>query len=137
MRNLLGFGDKVSLGILQSILGLVLVLFGRFQTIEKVMSFFIFIMFFAVIMFSFYFLDKPLEVISSGLVPSVSSLNLKYVIAILGGVGGTLTILSYSYWIKEKEVTGVSGLKQVKTDLRLSYCLTGLFSISMIILGPN
>ena len=137
MRNLLGFGDKIYLGIVQSILGLMLVLFGRFQTIERVMSFFVFIMFFAVIMFSFYFLNSPLEIISSGLVPKVSGENLKYVIAILGGVGGTLTILSYSYWIKEKEVSGGNGLKQVKTDLRLSYCLTGLFSISMIILGAQ
>ena len=137
MKNLIRHGDKIFLGIIQSAFGLGLVLFGRFQTIEKVMSFFIFMMFFAVIMFSFYFLKNPLEVLSSGLVPRVSSLNLKYVIAILGGVGGTLTILSYSYWIKEKEVVGEEGLKQVRTDLRLSYCLTGLFSISMIILGAQ
>ena len=72
-----------------------------------------------------------------GLVPELSLSNLSYVIAIMGGVGGTLTILSYSYWMQEKKVEGLTGLKTTRTDLKLSYCLTALFSISMIILGAQ
>ena len=37
------------------------------------------------------------------LIPRLSSTNLAYSIAVVGGVGGTLTVMSYSYWLQEKK----------------------------------
>ena len=81
MSNLLNLGAegesfKIIFGISQSLIGLSLVLYGRFQTIEKVMSFFIFLMFLAVIFFSLFFINEPVTLISQGIVPSLSNKNL-------------------------------------------------------------
>jgi len=57
------------------------------------------------------------------------------VLALLGGVGGTVTIMAYSYWIKEKGVTTVEDLPTIKLDLILGYIITVLFGICVLIVA--
>ena len=70
-------------------------------------------------------------------IPEITKTNLAYSVAVVGGVGGTLTILSYSYWLLEKNRNGVSGLIFSRKDLKLSYFLTALFSMAMIVIGSS
>ena len=50
---------------------------------------------------------------------------------VLGGVGGTLTMLSYGYWIRRRR--GAEGLKISRLDLAVSYGVTSFFSVVIII----
>jgi len=77
------------------------------------------------------------QVFKGLLIPSIPDQGLKWVLSLLGGVGGTVTVLSYGYWITEKNRKGMAGLKESRIDLTVAYGLTGIFSIAMIIIAGN
>jgi len=57
--------------------------------------------------------------------------------AIIGGVGGSFTILSYSYWMNEKGWKGREVLSDVRFDLRLSYGVTLLFMLCLVLIASG
>ena len=56
---------------------------------------------------------------------------------ILGGVGGTLTIICYGYWIREEGRLGLQDLKICRIDLASGYLMTGFFAIGMVVIGSR
>ena len=58
-------------------------------------------------------------------------------LGILGGVGGTVTLLSYGYWIREEKRTGSKGMRACRIDLTVGYIMTALFGIAMVIIGSK
>ena len=63
--------------------------------------------------------------------------GLQWTIALIGGVGGTLTILCYGYWIKEEGRTRPDDLRTCRIDLACGYVMTALFGVSMVIIGSQ
>jgi hypothetical protein len=61
----------------------------------------------------------------------------RYALGVLGGVGGTVTLLSYGYWIREKGRTGVRGAAECRVDLAGGYALTAIFGMAMIVIGSG
>ena len=53
----------------------------------------------------------------------------------MGGVGCSVTLLAYGYWIREKGWKGAGSLSGVRIDLTVGYALTGLFGIAMLLLA--
>jgi len=60
-----------------------------------------------------------------------------FIIALIGGVGGSLTILCYSYWLKEKNEGQTSSLSEVRIDLGVAYFLTVLFAMAVLIISAG
>jgi len=50
-------------------------------------------------------------------------------------VGGSVTLLAYGYWIREKGWSGPTVLGTVRVDLAVGYLLTGLFGVAMLVLA--
>lgn len=123
-------------GVFHSLVGLAFVIKGDFKFFEKLMSLLISLMFLVVIVGSIFFIDDKAS-LALGLIPSVPKDNITWLIGLIGGVGGTLTILSYGYWIKEEGRNNEQGLKVCKIDLTVAYSLTAMFSVAMIILGTK
>ena len=63
--------------------------------------------------------------------------GVSWTVALIGGVGGTVTILCYGYWIQEAGRHGVSGLKVCRIDLAIAYTMTALFGLAMLIVGST
>jgi Mn2+/Fe2+ NRAMP family transporter len=126
---------KYIYGALLSILGMLFVLPGNFNLFEKIMALLVGIMFITVISTAFSFLESPMDILLGLTKVSGFSFRDSWFLAVLGGVGGTLTILSYGYWLQEEKREGIEGLKISRIDLAISYFLTALFSIAMMILG--
>jgi Mn2+/Fe2+ NRAMP family transporter len=55
----------------------------------------------------------------------------------MGGVGGTVTLLCYSYWIREKGRAGKPGVRECRLDLTVAYALTAFFGVAMVIIGSR
>ncbi|OGD18482.1 MAG: hypothetical protein A2W03_05010 [Candidatus Aminicenantes bacterium RBG_16_63_16] len=55
----------------------------------------------------------------------------------MGGVGGTVTLLCYSYWIRERGRAGKSGVRECRFDLGVAYVLTAFFGAAMVIIGSR
>ena len=62
---------------------------------------------------------------------------MQWTVALLGGVGGTLTVLCYGYWIREEGRSGPEQLRTCRLDLAAGYIMTALFGISMVIIGSQ
>ena len=60
-----------------------------------------------------------------------------WLLGVLGGVGGTVTIMSYGYWIREKGRRGRRGVAESRLDLGVAYGLTAFFGAAMIIIGSK
>jgi len=129
--------SKIIWGIIHSLAGLLLVLFGGYKLFEKVMSVFIGIMFITVVLTAIC-IKPDIAAVSRGILyPVIPQKGLYWVLGILGGVGGTVTLLSYGYWIREKGRNGPAGMKSCRLDLSLGYAMTGIFGLCMIIIGSR
>lgn len=130
-----------ALGILNAILVLGIIFFGNYKIFEKIMKFF------ALIMFVSFFITAIIlfpDFISflKGFVPVMPPAETFWktvfdTLAIIGGVGGTVTIMAYSYWIREKGWTKKADKKIIKTDLAVGYIITAIFGISVMIVAAS
>ncbi len=131
---------KVFFGILSSLVGLSLVLAGGFKLFEKVMTVCVGIMFITVVMTALLLWPGTEAVLSGLLIPTIpdaQGVGITWTVALIGGVGGTLTILCYGYWIKEKGRTSIKAIKTCRIDLAAGYLMTILFGVAMVIIGST
>lgn len=129
--------SKIFWGILHALAGLVLVRLGGFRLFERLMSACIAVMFVTVITTA-VLMRPDWAAIGRGLiVPTIPAGETAWLLGVLGGVGGTLTLLSYGYWIREEGREGRSGLSACRLDLGVGYALTALFGASMIVIGSR
>ena len=129
--------SKIIWGILHSLLGYVLVRAGGYKLFERMMAVFITIMFAAVVLTAILVAPRWTEVAASMVIPRIPPDGLGWVIGVLGGVGGTVTLLSYGYWIREEGREGLTGLKTSRLDLAVGYIFTAIFGVCMIIIGSG
>ena len=131
---------KIAFGILHGIAGVVLVLLGGFRLFEKVMSVCIVVMFLTVVVTTLLIWPGTTEVLRGLFVPAPATLrgeSLGWTVALMGGVGGTVTVLCYGYWIREKGREGAGDLKTCRIDLGVAYALTAVFGLCMVIIGST
>ena len=124
-------------GALHSIAALILVWFGSYQRFETVMKGLIALMVLT-LMASVILVGPDLVRVFRGLfVPDLPSGSATTILSLMGGVGGSVTMLSYGYWIREKGWTGTRWLGTVRRDLGIGYTLTGLFGAAMLVLAAT
>ncbi len=131
---------KIFFGVICSITGLALVMAGGFKLFETVMSVAIAIMFATVLLTAASLWPGTDAVLSGLLVPSIPDTDgegLSWTIALMGGVGGTLTILCYGYWIRETGRESVDAIQVCRIDLGAGYAMTILFGLAMVIIGSS
>lgn len=131
---------KLFFGIVSSLCGLAFVSVGSFQLFEKVMGLCVGVMF-SVVVVTAFLLWPGTEAVFSGLffpsIPDAKGAGITWTIALMGGVGGTLTILCYGYWIRERGRVDVAAIKVCRIDLAVGYGVTVIFGIAMVIIGST
>lgn len=131
---------KIVFGILHSLMGVILVLIGGFKLFQKVMTVCIGVMFFVVVITAAIICENWSAIFRGLIIPTIPQLNgpgLSWTVALIGGVGGTLTVLCYGYWMRETERSEMTHLKTCRLDLGLAYVATALFGIAMVIIGSS
>ena len=129
---------KIVFGVLSSLGGLGLVKAGGFKLFEKVMGVCIGVMFIIVVVTAVLLAPGFLEVLRGLFVPGIPDAGgsgITWTVALLGGVGGTLTVLCYGYWIREAGRSSGEDLTLCRLDLGLAYAMTAVFGVSMVIIG--
>ena len=131
---------KVVFGVLSSLVGLGLVLVGGYELFEKVMRICIGVMFVTVIVTA-ALLWPGTGLVLKGLfvpvIPDLSGQGLSWTVALMGGIGGTFTVLCYGYWIREEGRSGPGFLRTCRIDLATGYAVTALFGVAMVIIGST
>jgi hypothetical protein len=139
--SILPLGDPVvsknTWSVVHSFAGLALVWLGGFALFERLMEALIAVKFVAVLITAAVLVQDWRGVLIGLSVPRIPLGTLPWMLGVLGGVGGTVTLLSYGYWIQEKGRSGEEGARICRIDLGVCYVLTALFGISMIIIGSR
>ena len=131
---------KVAFGILSSLIGAVLVLKGGFSLFSSIMQVCIGLMFVTVLATAAIVWPGTEQVLHGLFVPSIPNPEgngLSWTVALMGGIGGTVTVLCYGYWIREAGRTGKEDLRTCRIDLAVAYAVTALFGIAMVIIGST
>ncbi len=132
--------NKILWGIVHSIWALLLILIGGYRVFERVMSACIALMFVTVIGTAIISQPDMGELFRGLLWPAIPDWQgegLEWTVALLGGVGGTLTIVCYGYWIREEGRDSLPYLPICRIDLGTGYFMTALFGMAMVILGSQ
>ncbi len=122
--------------IIHSLAGVLFVLRGNFRFFESIMSILIGMMFVTVIGTTIL-TAPPIGKILAGFVPTLPQTGWSWILALMGGIGGTVTLLSYGYWIQEKHREGPAMLRTCRIDLAAGNGVTALFGICVVILGSQ
>jgi len=133
---------KIVFGMLLSIVGVVLVVAGGFKLFERVMAACIALMFVIVVVTAAMTAPDWGAVVSGLIVPIIPQLDgdgLAWSIALIGGVGGTLTIICYGYWMREqgRDRTAPDAMRITRIDIGVGYLMTAVFGVAMIIIASG
>jgi Mn2+/Fe2+ NRAMP family transporter len=122
--------------MIAGVVGLVLVWAQRYHVFEKFMTVLVLIKFVSVV--SIAFLVSPdVGELASGLVPRLPEGSVIYVLGLIGGVGGTITMAAYGYWMIAKGWKGTGWLATMRLDNAIGYIMTAIFVIAMLIVGAE
>jgi Mn2+/Fe2+ NRAMP family transporter len=124
-------------GMLHSIIAVVIVWFGTYRRIERIMKLLIALMFMVVIICALMLLPSAGELLAGMFIPTLPEGSIVFVLGVIGGVGGSVTVMSYGYWIREKQWHGADYIPQCRTDLSVAYLLTGLFGLAVMIIAAG
>ena len=131
---------KTVWGALHSALGLLLVWRGGFKLFERMMGVAIGVMFVTVLTTAVALGFDGGEVARGLLLPTIPDAGgegLAWTVALIGGVGGTLTLLCYGYWIREEGREGPAWIGACRADLAVGFTVTALFGIAMVMIGSR
>jgi Mn2+/Fe2+ NRAMP family transporter len=139
--GLLALGDpgtsRIVWAVVHSLAGLALVWAGGFKVFQYLMAGLVVIMVVAVLLTVVLIAPSWPAVVRGLFIPSLPAGGTAWMLAVLGGVGGTVTLLCYSYWIREKGRSGKAGVRESRFDLSIAYALTAFFGAAMIIIGSR
>jgi Mn2+/Fe2+ NRAMP family transporter len=124
-------------GITHSLLALALVIIGRYTLLERVMKIFIALMFAVVLVCAVLVAPELPGVLQGLLVPRVPDGSILFIFGVVGGIGGSVTLLCYGYWIRERGWTKPEDVHRSRKDLAMAYILTGLFGIAIMVIAAG
>ncbi|MEV0223668.1 Nramp family divalent metal transporter [Streptomyces sp. NPDC050704] len=124
--------------ILTGLVGLVFVWFNQYAVFEKVMTVLVGVMFVVTVYLAIR-VTPNLGDAFAGLLPVLpdekdSVLN---TLGLIGGVGGTITLAAYGYWVNAKGWTNTGWMKVMRFDNRVAYATTGIFVVAMLFVGAE
>lgn len=121
--------------VIHALIGGGLVFLGGFSAFEKFMKFLIGAMFFSIVACAILTFDDGGRVIAGLVVPSIPLGSGTYVLSLLGGIGGSVTLIAYNYWLREERMDGVRYVKFVRWDLGIAYAFTALVGIGIMMVA--
>ena len=123
--------------VLHGIFGFLVCITGRYGLFERVMEFFVALMFVTIIGLAIL-LAPNLGELAIGVVPTrFPEGSLLSVLALIGGVGATFTLASYNYWVRERGWGSPPWIPMMRLDLIVGYALTALFMVAMLVVGAE
>jgi Mn2+/Fe2+ NRAMP family transporter len=122
-------------GFIHAVAAFVLVWFGRYDAFLNLMKVFVGFKLAAVIAAAL------LIVLWSGADWAATAarepLTPAYALSLMGGVGGTVTLLSYGYWMREQGWSGTARVPSARVDLTVSFLIAFVFSAAMMFLSSQ
>lgn len=123
--------------VLHSVIGFAFVWLGGYGSFEKLMKVLVGVMGFSILICAALTLENPGAAAEGLLIPTIPVGSGTYVLSLIGGVGGSITMLSYNYWMREEGMRGAGFLSYVRGDVAVAYIFTALFGISIMLIAND
>lgn len=123
--------------VIHAIGGFVLVWCGRYRMFERLMKVLIAVIFVIVIVCALLIRPDTGSALHGLFVPTVPKGSARFLLGAMGGVGGSVTLLCYGYWIRERGWTGPDLRRRSWIDLASAYLLTGLFGLALVVIAAG
>jgi Mn2+/Fe2+ NRAMP family transporter len=124
--------------ILHSVVfGFLICIIGQYELFERVMEVFVGLMFVTVVGLAILLVPNVGALAVSTVLPRMPEGSLPFVLAVIGGVGGTFTLVSYTYWVRERGWRRPGWIPMMRTDLGVGYIATGIFMVAMLVIGAE
>lgn len=122
--------------ILMGLIGFGIVWLGRYAAVEKITALMVGVMF--LIMVGLAIITLPnIPTMLTGLIPVIPQGGVVYTLALAGGVGGTITLAAYGYWLREKGWHQPRWMRVMQLDNAVAYTVTGIFVLAMLVVGAE
>ncbi|MFC7466323.1 Nramp family divalent metal transporter [Brachybacterium sp. GCM10030252] len=118
------------------LIGAALVWLGHYHRLEKIIAVLVGVMFVTVVGAAIVTLPNIGEILL-GLVPRVPDGGLLYALSIAGGVGGTITLAAYGYWLAAKGWSTPRWMRVMRIDNAMAYVISGIFVVAMLVVGAE
>jgi len=102
---------------------------------SRVMKPLIVVMFFSIVACAALTFREPTAVLQGFLVPIIPTNGGFYVLSLIGGIGGSLTLLSYNYLLHDAKKVDPANLRSVRMDLAMAYLFTAVFGVSVMLIA--
>src|SRR5688500_12535413 len=114
-------------GVVHAVVAFVLVYVGRYERFLAIIKWFVGVKFgalvAAVLLILFW---SGADWSGAG---ARAEFSTSYVLSLVGGVGGTVTLLSYGYWMREQGWSGPRRVPSARADLTVSFALVLVFCL--------
>ena len=138
IANLTGGAIAQSWGaVAHSLIGFGFVWLGGYGSFEKMMKLLVGVMAFSILVCAALTLSDPMPAVQGLLIPTIPTGSGTYVLSLIGGVGGSITMLSYNYWMREEKMRSAGFLGYVRGDIAVAYIFTALFGISIMLIASD
>jgi Mn2+/Fe2+ NRAMP family transporter len=121
--------------VIHSLIGGTFVALGGYSGFERLMKTLVGVMGFSILICAALTFQDGAAVLRGLLVPVIPAGSGPQVLSLIGGIGGSITILSYNYWMREEGLRGPGFLGYVRGDVSIAYLFTALFGISIMLLA--
>ena len=122
--------------MISGLVGLGIVWLGNYGLFEKVMAALVGVMFLTVVGLA-VIVTPDIPRLLTGLWPTLPEGSVFYTLGLIGGVGGTITMAAYGYWLNAKGWRTPEWMGVMRWDNRVAYIVTGVFVVAMLIVGAE
>lgn len=122
-------------GLAHGVVAFGLIWFAHGAVFSRVMKPLIVLMFVGIVTSAAITISDPLAILRGLLVPSIPPAGTAHVFSLLGGIGGSVTLLTYNYLLRDEGKTGAENISVVRADLKIAYLFTGIFGISVMLIA--
>jgi Mn2+/Fe2+ NRAMP family transporter len=136
ISNLTGGAVPQSWGaVAHSLIGFAFVWIGGYAWFERLMKLLVGVMGFSILICAVLIVSDWGRIAGGLLVPTIPPTSGTYVLSIIGGIGGSITMLSYNYWMREEKISDAADLGYVRGDVAVAYLFTAIFGMSIMVIA--
>jgi Mn2+/Fe2+ NRAMP family transporter len=121
--------------VVHSLFGFCFVILGGYGGFEKLMKTLVGVMGFSILICAILTFHDPVGTIRGLLMPIIPFGSGPQVLSLIGGIGGSITILSYNYWMREEGMSGSRYVSYVRGDVGIAYLFTAIFGMSVMLIA--
>ncbi len=122
-------------GFIQAVVAFMLIWKAHTGMLTRVMKPLVIVMFVSIVACAALTFREPVAVLNGLFVPEIPRGGGTYVLSLIGGIGGSLTLLSYNYLLRDEGEVDPRNLRAVRLDLATAYLFTAIFGISVMLIS--